>query len=66
MVHCLPVFNFMFIQVVVKVTNNLGTEGITVHWHGIHQIGTPWNDGVPVISQCVTDPGESYKYKYVY
>ena len=32
--------------VVVKVTNKLTSEGITIHWHGIHQRKSPRMDGV--------------------
>ena len=32
--------------VTIVVQNNLTIEGISIHWHGMHQVGTPWMDGV--------------------
>ena len=28
-------------EVVIHVHNNLTTEGISIHWHGMHQRGSP-------------------------
>ena len=46
----------------VRVYNNLTSEGITVHWHGMHQKGTPWMDGVGFISQYPIGAGEYFDY----
>ena len=48
--------------VVVEVQNNLTTQGISVHWHGMHQRNTPWMDGVGMISQCPIQPGTTFRY----
>ncbi|KAH0784124.1 hypothetical protein KY290_003722 [Solanum tuberosum] len=48
----------------VHLTNNLPTEGLVIHWHGISQIGTPWADGAALISQCPINPGETFLYKF--
>ena len=48
--------------VVVDVTNNLFTEGISIHWHGMHQDNTPWMDGVSYITQCPIEGGTSFRY----
>ena len=50
--------------VVVHVHNNLTIEGISIHWHGIHQKGTPWMDGVGQVSQCQIGPQTSFSYMY--
>ncbi|KAA1093180.1 sphingosine N-acyltransferase lac1 [Puccinia graminis f. sp. tritici] len=34
---------------------------ISIHWHGIHQKGTPWMDGV---SECPIQPGVSFLYSF--
>lgn len=47
--------------VVVNVTNSLLHE-FTVHWHGLHQKGTPWMDGAQQVSQCGIAPGSSFRY----
>ncbi|KAK7247455.1 hypothetical protein RIF29_42338 [Crotalaria pallida] len=51
--------------IIVEVTNNLGTENLAIHWHGIRQIGTPWADGTEGVTQCPTLPGDTMKYQFV-
>ena len=48
--------------VVVNVTNKLTSEGITIHWHGMHQRNTPWMDGVGFVSQAPIVPGAKFRY----
>ena len=48
--------------VLVDVFNYLVTEGTSIHWHGMHQRGTPWMDGVGFISQCPIQAGTSFRY----
>lgn len=48
----------------VTVTNELITEGTSLHWHGLLQKETPWFDGTPGISQCPIAPGSSYTYRF--
>lgn len=50
-------------KVTVKVTNN-STLNHTVHWHGMHQMGTWRSDGVPDITQKAIEPGEDYTYSF--
>ena len=51
-------------NVTVHVKNNLTSEGISVHWHGMHQRGTPWMDGVGQVTQCPIGPQSTFSYKY--
>ena len=44
----------------IAVHNNLTSEGISIHWHGMHQIGTPWMDGVGQVSQCQVGPSSTF------
>ncbi|KAL4893798.1 multicopper oxidase-domain-containing protein [Aspergillus ambiguus] len=44
--------------------NNSMPFGTTVHWHGIEQLGTPWSDGVPGLSQENIPPGGEFLYKW--
>ncbi|GFR64970.1 laccase-2 [Elysia marginata] len=37
--------------VVVHVTNLMSSQAVTIHWHGLHQTGTPWMDGVAFVTQ---------------
>ena len=48
--------------VVIDVSNHLTNEGITIHWHGIHQKGSPWMDGVAGVSQAPIVPGGQFRY----
>ena len=48
--------------VAVDVHNNLSTEGISIHWHGQHQIKTNFMDGVSQLTQCPILPGTSFRY----
>ncbi|KAI0477231.1 Cupredoxin [Xylariaceae sp. FL0804] len=48
----------------ITVNNNLTSEGVSFHWHGILQQETPWMDGVPGVAQCPIAPGGSFTYKY--
>lgn len=51
-----------WIEVVVR--NNLGSEGTSLHWHGLLQTGTPEMDGVPSVTQCPIPPGATYVYRF--
>lgn len=51
-------------HVVVHVTNNLRANGTAVHWHGVRQLGTVANDGVPGVTQCPTRPGDTMTYEF--
>ena len=50
--------------VVVHVHNNLTTQGISIHWHGMHQYKTPWMDGVGQVTQCQIGPSSNFSYVY--
>ena len=52
-------------RVVIHVHNNLTSEGISIHWHGMHQRGTPWMDGVGQVTQCQIGPSSSFSYEYI-
>ncbi|CAH1252822.1 Hypp1020 [Branchiostoma lanceolatum] len=51
-------------QVAVTVVNQLMTDAITIHWHGLHMRNTPWMDGVPSVTQCPITPHESFTYRF--
>ncbi|CAE1312426.1 unnamed protein product [Acanthosepion pharaonis] len=50
--------------VIVHVENQLYSSGVTIHWHGLHQRGTPFMDGVPYVTQCPIGPSQSFAYKF--
>ncbi|KAG8682691.1 hypothetical protein FRC11_014539, partial [Ceratobasidium sp. 423] len=47
----------------VKVVNK-GHEAVTIHWHGIEQVGTPWSDGVPGLTQWPIPPQGDFVYNF--
>ena len=47
---------------VVDVSNMLDSESTSIHWHGMHQMNTPWMDGVEHITQCGISPASSFRY----
>lgn len=49
---------------IVHVTNNVPDNGTTIHWHGVRQLNTVANDGVPGVTQCPIAPGESMTYEF--
>jgi len=59
-----PIIVYQGQWVIIHVTNHLLSESVTVHWHGIHQRGTPYSDGVAFISQCPVMPGQLFSYKF--
>lgn len=49
---------------VIHVTNNMGYNGTSIHWHGVRQLNTVDQDGVPGVSQCPIAPGETFTYEF--
>ncbi|EFX01919.1 laccase-1 precursor [Grosmannia clavigera kw1407] len=52
------------IQVTVHNKIRGPEEGTAIHWHGLPQQGTPWEDGVPAATQCPIAPGASFTYQF--
>lgn len=50
--------------VVVNVKNNMKDNGTGIHWHGIRQLNTCQQDGVPGITECPIAPGKTRQYKF--
>ncbi|TVU36495.1 hypothetical protein EJB05_18431 [Eragrostis curvula] len=49
--------------VVVNVIN-ASPYNLTIHWHGVLQLLTPWADGPSMVSQCPIQPNSSYTYRF--
>lgn len=58
------ILSFNVFQVELRVTNNLFTEGITVHFHGVTMRDNLWMDGVPMITQFPIEPSHTFTYKF--
>lgn len=52
-------------RLLVDVTNGLASDTTTIHWHGLHQRGSPFMDGVPYIGQCPILPGQTFHYEFL-
>ncbi|KAK2463918.1 hypothetical protein APHAL10511_004090 [Amanita phalloides] len=52
----------------VNVINALKDKAMyrttSIHWHGLFQKGTSWEDGPVGISQCPITPGDSFLYEF--
>jgi len=49
----------------IEVYNELkSSEGIAIHWHGMHQVNTSAMDGVPYITQYPILPAQKMIYKF--
>ena len=48
----------------VNARNALGNETTSLHWHGIHQIGTNAMDGPVGVTQCGINPGQEFTYEF--
>ncbi|KAL3851968.1 hypothetical protein ACJMK2_015658 [Sinanodonta woodiana] len=59
-----PIIVYEGQTVTVHVTNKLKSQTATIHWHGLHQKGTPWMDGVPFVTQCPLHPGQVFTYTF--
>ncbi|OWF48064.1 laccase-7-like isoform X2 [Mizuhopecten yessoensis] len=50
----------------VNVKNKLeGSEGTTIHWHGVLQHGTPYMDGVAMLTQCPIHAHSTFQYNFL-
>lgn len=51
-------------RLVVHVTNSLGNQSTSLHWHGQNQRGTPFMDGTSGVAQCPIPPGSHFTYDF--
>ncbi len=49
------------VDVVNKIRNRQET---TIHWHGIHQRGTPFEDGPNMVTQCAIRYNFTQRYQF--
>lgn len=50
--------------VVVDVQSHLPGLETSLHWHGQNQRGSPYMDGVPMITQCPIQSGTTFRYTF--
>ncbi len=49
---------------VLNVNNNLGNQSTSIHFHGIFQRNTTFEDGPTFVSQCPIPPGAPFVYQF--
>ncbi|XP_065666462.1 uncharacterized protein LOC136087501 [Hydra vulgaris] len=59
-----PIVVYEHQNLIIHVKNMLLSDVTTLHWHGLHQKGTPSMDGVGWISQCPISSGQTFTYKF--
>eukprot|EP00479_Gromia_sphaerica_P009801 TRINITY_DN425_c0_g1_i11.p1 TRINITY_DN425_c0_g1~~TRINITY_DN425_c0_g1_i11.p1 ORF type:complete len:418 (-),score=92.08 TRINITY_DN425_c0_g1_i11:1143-2396(-) len=65
MVPTLTIEVFQDAEIIIHFINlNDGAQGLGIHWHGMFQTTTPWQDGVGGITQCHINPSTTWTYKY--
>ena len=52
-------------QIVVHLTNKLGNETTSLHFHGLFQNGTNSMDGPTGVTQCPIGPGETFTQVFI-
>ncbi len=48
----------------IRVINALHTQAVSMHWHGMHLIGTSHMDGASYITQCPILPNNEFTYEF--
>lgn len=51
-------------HVIVDLQNGLMEESSSIHWHGHHQVDSPYMDGVPHLTQCPVPPRTTFRYRF--
>ncbi|KKK16947.1 hypothetical protein ARAM_003761 [Aspergillus rambellii] len=51
-------------RLIADVYNGLGNQSTGIHWHGMHQFGSPEMDGANGVTQCPIEPGQHMRYDF--
>lgn len=51
--------------VVADVVNMMPDESTSIHFHGVSQMGSQYYDGVPYVTQCPINPGQTFRYIFM-
>ncbi|KAI1790621.1 laccase [Ganoderma leucocontextum] len=52
------------VNVIDQLTNGTMLKSTSVHFHGVDQIGTNWEDGAAFVNQCPIATGHSFTYEF--
>lgn len=59
-----PLVTYENQMIKIHVRNMLLSDSATIHFHGLHQKGTPYFDGMPYITQCPIAAGQTFTYEF--
>lgn len=51
-------------RLALQITNNLGNETTSIHFHGFYQNGENQMDGPAMVTQCPIPPGSIFTYNF--
>lgn len=51
-------------EIKINVWNDLGNETTAIHFHGLFQKNTTYEDGPAMVTQCPIPPGETFVYQF--
>ncbi|XP_065224732.1 uncharacterized protein LOC135848699 [Planococcus citri] len=61
-----PEFHICFgDRVIVDLENKMPAREVTIHWHGQLQKKSPWEDGVPYVTQCPIPSNSKFRYDFL-
>ncbi|KAH8881047.1 hypothetical protein GQ53DRAFT_668634 [Thozetella sp. PMI_491] len=63
---CPPIVGNIGDTVKINVVNNLGNETTAIHFHGMFQINTTFEDGPAMVTQCPIPPGQTFVYEFTF
>ncbi|KAL6703270.1 laccase, multicopper oxidase, benzenediol:oxygen oxidorectuctase [Coniothyrium glycines] len=49
---------------VINVKNSMEHNGTGIHWHGVRQLNSCQEDGVPGVTECPIAPGKTRQYRF--
>ncbi len=53
-------------RIILNLTNGLGDQTTSLHFHGLFQNGTNQMDGPEMVTQCPISPGSSFLYDFTF
>ncbi|KAJ7200541.1 laccase [Mycena pura] len=56
--------NTFELNVVDDLTDSTMLKSTSIHWHGLFQAGTNWDDGPAFVTQCPITPKHSFLYNF--
>lgn len=48
--------------IIIRINNMNPSTSASIHFHGIHQMGTPYTDGASFVTQCALGPLQTQEY----